>query len=57
MRSEHSANVALSSTVQRPRLVVKNKPSSKNGFVVWVLRVCAGSASAVAVIKVAQCFM
>lgn len=56
MRSEYSANHALSTTVQR-RLVVKNKPSSSNGFVVWVLRVCAGSASAVVFIKVVQCFM
>lgn len=56
MRSEHSANLALSTTVQR-RLVVKNEPSDQNGFMLWVLRVCAGSASAVAVIKVAQCFM
>jgi hypothetical protein len=56
MRSEYSANQALSTTVQR-RLVVKNKPSSKNGFVVWALRVCAGSVSAVLCIKVIQCLL
>lgn len=56
MRSEHSANLALSTTVQR-QPVVKNEPSGQNGFMVWALRVCAGSVSAVAVIKVAQCFM
>ena len=56
MRSEHSANLALSTTVQR-RLVVKSEPSSQNGLVVWALRVCAGSVSAVVFIKVVQCFM
>lgn len=56
MRSEYSANQSLAQTAQR-RLVVKNEPSGQNGFMVWALRVCAGSVSAVAVIKAAQCFM
>lgn len=56
MRSEYSANQSLAQTAQS-RLVVKNEPSDQNGFMVWALRVCAGSVSAVAVIKVAQCFL
>ena len=56
MRSEYSANQSLAQTAQR-RLVVKNEPSGQNGFMVWALRVCAGSVSAVAVIKVAQCIL
>ena len=57
MRNEWAANQALASTVVQRRQAVIAKPSGPNGLVVWVLRVCAGCASAVVTIKVIQCFM
>lgn len=56
MRSEYSANHALSTTVQRVQAVAV-KPSTQNGLVVWCLRVCAGCVSAVVVIKVVLCLL
>lgn len=57
MRSEYAANVSLGNTSVQRVQVAAQKPSSTNGLVVWVLRLCAGCACAVVVIKVATCFI